>query len=316
MLNGTDISGHNSTMPPHGDFCIIKLTQGTNYVSTSAKYQVANARAQGQLIGFYHLAEYATSVDLNVRNFLHELQKYLQRGDNIVLDHEAQKPYYVPDAEEAAAWGLKWLVGVQANTHRRPWVYSNQSWARDGHCEGMADYPWWGAAPSVAKGELTAKGPFKRIVAHQYSDVDGVDRDVFYGTKQDWINLAAEIDPSRGKEENMTTGVAPETENTVLSVPVERGTARVFSVAFDSPEVLTYRVAAHSQSGGGKVAEDEKAIKVGGPASDSDKWPRKATWVFPNASEVDWVSIELVDGDPTVPNERGKIVRPGFQISA
>jgi GH25 family lysozyme M1 (1,4-beta-N-acetylmuramidase) len=146
MLSGTDISAHNSSVAPDGDFCIIKLTQGPSYVSSSAPYQIVSARRKGELVGFYHYAEYASSPTVNANNFLHELEKYWQPGDNIVLDHEAEKPYHVPGRAEGSGWGLDWLDRVMAVTKQRPWVYSNRSWAMDGHCAGMRYYPWWGAA--------------------------------------------------------------------------------------------------------------------------------------------------------------------------
>jgi hypothetical protein len=170
-----------------------------------------------------------------------------------------------------------------------------------------------GRCSDVAKGELTTKGPFAKIVAHQYADTNGIDRDVFYGTRQDWIDLAVRDGQVKTEEEQMATGIAPEVVGHAVTIPVPKGTARACSIAFDSPDVLTYRVAAHSQGGGGEV---QKVLRVGGPVSSTDKWPKKAVWEFPNAKDVDWVSIELVDGDPTKVNANGKTVRPGFNISA
>jgi hypothetical protein len=96
------------------------------------------------------------------------------------------------------------------------------------------------------------------------------------------------------------------------------GAVNVWGIGFDSPEKLTYRIAAHKKAGKGVVKSD---LVVGGPASTSDSWPKKATWSIPD-TDIDWWSMELIkcegptpDWDPTKPDRNGKIVRPFWDAS-
>jgi len=97
-----------------------------------------------------------------------------------------------------------------------------------------------------------------------------------------------------------------------------KGSINIWGFGFDSPHKLHYRVAAHSSGGSGKTEAD---LVVGGPASATDTWPRKATWKTAQ-TDVDWFSVELVkaegpsaDWDPTMPGADGKTVRPGWDAS-
>jgi len=322
MLNFTDISSHQSAsyIPP-GDGVVIKLTQGEGYFSSNAPSQIKVAREKGVLVGFYHFAEYDSSADKNADAFLRALDKYWQPGDNIVLDHEAEPPHqYVPTPTEGSKWGLSWLERVRNATTQVPWVYSNISWAIGGYCAGMGDYPWWGAAPSLAKGTLTKRGPFKQIVAHQY-DISSSDRDVFYGTRQDWIDLAKRGN-SPGKEDMAVyAGPAPTRLKEMHSQPCIKG-SYVFGFWFDSPNRLTFRIAAHSKAGHGDIKYD---LVVGGPASKTDSWPAKPTWKA-DKDDIDAFSIQLVkiegpdvdknkDWTPDMPDVNGNVVRPGWDAS-
>lgn len=98
-----------------------------------------------------------------------------------------------------------------------------------------------------------------------------------------------------------------------------KGSLNIWGFAFDSPNRLTYRIAAHSAAGKGKVEEE---LVVGGPANGTtDTWPRKATWKT-TQTDVDWFSVELVkaegpaaDWDPTKPDSTGRVVMPGWDAS-
>lgn len=316
MLTFADISSHQPAgIVPAGDGVILKATEGETYFSGHMPSQLEAARKKEMLVGFYHFARYYQSAKKNADNFLRALDKHWKPGDNIVLDHEAQVPSYIPTAREASVWGLLWLDRVVSSTGQIPWVYSNISWATAGHCAGMADYPWWGAAPSIPKGQLTKRGPFKRIVAHQYSIAGGTDRDVFYGTRQDWIDLAKRGNSQKGEE--VFGGPAPTIVGERYSQSVEKGSVNTWGVWFDSPNKLTYRIAAHSASGHGDIKDD---LVVGGPASPKDSWPEKVYWST-HLKDVDAFSIELLKIEGPLgwglsqPDQNGKFILPGWDAS-
>lgn len=187
MLKGTDISAYQASTVPAGDFVIIKATQGTGYVNSKLHDQLADARRKGLLVGFYHFPEFGNDPLDDARHFCAVVVPLLQAGDIVVLDHEAPDPQ--PGASHASAWGLKFLPYTEDHCDRRPWVYSNVSWASDGHCGGMGAYPYWCADPSSPAGHPRVRGPFKNWVAHQYSWAGGLDKDVFNGSAADWRAL-------------------------------------------------------------------------------------------------------------------------------
>ena len=96
------------------------------------------------------------------------------------------------------------------------------------------------------------------------------------------------------------------------------GKINIWGFWFNSPHKLTYRIEALSAKGGGDTKTD---LVVGGPASDKDSWPAKATWTT-KLTDVRAFSIELVkaegptaDWDPTMPGADGKTVYPGWDAS-
>lgn len=120
------------------------------------------------------------------------------------------------------------------------------------------------------------------------------------------------------EEMEMPGDVPPLRVNERHSYSGAKGAVNIWGIAFDSPEKLTYRIAAHKQGGKGVVKAE---ITVGGAASTTDSWPKKATWAVTDP-DIDWWSIELVkaegptlDWDPTKPDRNGKIVRPFWDAS-
>lgn len=200
MLRGTDISAYQDSTVPAGDFVIIKATQGTGYVNSKLGAQLADARKKRMLVGVYHFPEFGNDPLADAAHFCDVVTPLLQPGDIVVLDHEADPP---PSAAHAAAWGLKFLPYTEKRCNRRPWVYSNVSWATGGYCAGMGAYPYWCADPSSSIGHPRVRGPFKTWVAHQYSDVGGIDHDVFNGSAADWRALGQATRPTPQEEDEM-----------------------------------------------------------------------------------------------------------------
>lgn len=186
VLKGSDVSAYQSEETPPGDFVIIKLTEGTGYLNSKADKQLASARRKGQLVGFYHFPHYSNDPADDWAAFKKALAGRYRAGDNIVLDHEAGKD---PGVIKAANWAVLFCAKAERDGYR-PWVYSNRSWALDGHCRGLSKYPHWLAQPDGTTNEPTS--PFDRLVAKQYSWTP-YDKDVFYGSVEDWKKLSTTL---------------------------------------------------------------------------------------------------------------------------
>ena len=279
MLKGTDVSGYQSDVVPNGDFTIVKLSEGSKYVNSKAAAQIASARSKGELVGFYHYPNFSQTPKSNSDLFRRELELYYRPGDIVALDHE-YPPDIDPGPTVASAWGRQFLAEI---SDYNPWVYSNLSWAADGHCAGMGDRPWWKAWPH-STADFTVRGPFKRCVMHQYAETNGIDRDYFNGTKQDWLALSTD-----SKELEMYGGfVGPEFlgpgKRRTVSHP--RGAFKAIGFVCDSTTPQEVRLAMHNKAGHGKTV----VFTVGGPTSTTDSWPEKH--VESCSPDMDWFSIE------------------------
>src|SRR6476659_7287478 len=140
MLRGTDISRYQNNIPP-GDFCVMKATEGVSYKDAPFLSRWKTLADRGTLRGAYHFAR----PDLNgaaaeADHFLTVvLAAGLKPGDLLVLDHERRGS----SASHDAAWAKAWCAHVQAKTGVRPVVYTFLSFATEGRCAGLGDYPLW-----------------------------------------------------------------------------------------------------------------------------------------------------------------------------
>lgn len=151
----------------------------------------------------------------------------------------------------------------------------------------------------------------------QFSDnhtPGGVDASVSSLTVAEMLGVSA---PSIGDKE-MPGDVPPLRLGERFTYSGVAGAVNIWGIVFDSPEKLTYRIAAHKHGGKGVV---QSALTVGGPTSDTDTWPRKVTWKVSDI-DIDWWSIELTkcegptaDWDPSMPDRNGRVVRPFWDAS-
>lgn len=305
MLHGTDISAFQSTTVPAGDFVIIKATQGTGYTNSKLAAQLADARRKGMLVGFYHFPEFGNDPLADARHFCSVVAPLLRPGDKVILDHEAGSP---PSATHAAAWGMKFLPYTETHCRRRPWVYSNISWASGGYCAGMGVYPYWCADPSSPAGKPRVRGPFKSWIAHQYSSAGGIDRDVFNGTRADWLGSPTPTPtptPTPLEEDEMLTRDLKPGLGEKTGCPFDAGkfTKALFfadngfkdgkNVVATQPVTVRYallRVDGTWQTG---------TVKVG--RADTDKASTVQKVAFTDAKNTVAISVTRVDGDGTEP---------------
>lgn len=139
-MNGIDISnwqkGINLAAVP-GDFVIMKVTEGTGYVSPDFRRQYEQAKAAGKCLGVYH---YANGGDV-AREADHFLRIVGNRvGEAIlVLDWESQNN--VGFGKNDFAWCKSWLDYVARKTGVRPMLYISQ--AEMYKFNGLGDYGLW-----------------------------------------------------------------------------------------------------------------------------------------------------------------------------
>lgn len=228
LLRGSDISHYQSSIPS-GDFCILKATEGLDYVDPSFAGWWKTLGQRGTLRGAYHFAHPDNSPTAEADHFLKVVRPVLRPGDWVVLDHE--KPGSSPAHD--AAWARAWCAHVEAAVGYSPVVYSFLSFAREGRCAGLGDRPLWIADPSAPVGHPRVPAPWHSWVMHQYSETGGIDHDVFQGTADDWRKLGGlkptpapptpHPSPTPTTEDDMPTGLLLNGSKAVTPISFKRG---------------------------------------------------------------------------------------------
>lgn len=356
LLHGFDISAYQPATAPSADFVIVKATEGASYTSSKFATQWASAGKNARVRGAYHFARpEESSAAAQADRFLSVVKPV--PGEMVCLDLEASKLSQAKtnawardfgDRLRSKAPGVRTLLymgaGYAANStgkgladHFDLWWYpqypnayqlvaaadveesraANRSSAVPGRFPIAAAASSWPAAvtPWLPPG-VTATG-WSTPHLWQFTDNHaGLDASVTALTLPQLARSGGQPDVKEGPM--FGGGVPPLKVGERYSFTCPKGSVNIWGIWFDSPHRLTYRIAAHSQSGHGEIKAD---LVVGGPASDSDSWPSKATWKT-SKTDVDAFSIELVkaegptpDWDPTQPGVDGKTVRPGWDSS-
>ncbi|MDD9139029.1 hypothetical protein H7198_05365 [Fructobacillus sp. CRL 2054] len=219
QYQGNDISG----IAIENDAVIVKATQSTGYVNPNFSAQVATAQSMGKQLGLYHFIERENGVDdteQQAQYFLDTIGDLATNPDvALILDFENNAAYETLTGYEPR----KFADYVQSKTGKKIWLYiSNADIRGGGHgytWSDMADYPVWVAGyPYSADTPVTYDSDLQawadshyfndlptwqgRVSMWQYSS-NGYDKSVFYGSVDDWKNLA--------KGDNVAPTVAPVT---------------------------------------------------------------------------------------------------------
>lgn len=166
-VSGIDISSYqSSTYSTSGlGFVIIKVTEGTSYLSSKYAAQVAHARANNLVVGHYHFVR-PGSMSAQVTWFLSHVK--LAAGDLLVLDWE--------DTGVSCADKDAWIKAVQAKQpSHQTLLYCNRDFWLNRDTTSFCGDGLWIADPSVAAGSPRVEHPW---VLHQYSETGGLDHDV------------------------------------------------------------------------------------------------------------------------------------------
>lgn len=347
LLHIYDVSAYQGTTVPTGDAVFVKATEGSTYKSDKFAKQYASAKTRARHRGAYHFARpEASSAKSQADRFLDVVQP--QRGESLWLDLEASGLNQAKTHDWAAAWADRIRDQAPGITHG---LYLGSGYATNNTGRGLADefplwwYPQYPSAYQLAPGvNPEALRAANRSEAHpgrtpiaakttrwppavapwlpsgltfgrklpdiwQFTDnLSGLDASVSALTL---AQLAGTGGPTNSTEANVYGGIPPLVVGHRITRTFPKGSLNIIGIGYDSPNKLTYRVAAHSSAGGGKV---ESEMVVGGPNSSKDSWPKKQTWKF-GIDDADWLSIELIDGDPSQPDANGKVVEPGWDAS-
>ena len=186
--NGIDISAIDS------DFVIMKITQGTHYVSPDFERQYQQAKESGKKLGAYHYAEggdYEAEADYFIENLGDRIGEVL-----LALDWEGQdNPTF---GDDDFNWTKGFCDYVYEKTGVKPVVYIQKSAMHSidgiGYDLWVAQYPDY--EPTGYQDEPWNEGAYECIL-RQYTSVgqhdgyDGnLDLDKFYGNESDWDKLA------------------------------------------------------------------------------------------------------------------------------
>jgi hypothetical protein len=313
---------------PAVDFVIVKATEGKSYTSSKFAAQWKAAKSKAKHRGAYHFARpEESSAASQAARFLAVVKP--APGESVWLDLEAS------DLSQAKtnAWAKAWGDYIRAHAPGvTSGIYMGSGYATNNTGKGLAahfDFWWYPQYPSTAKTSKwpTAVSPWlpSGVAATGWSKPHIWQFTDNYGSGLDANVTALTLDQLAGngghQEDDMAyaqAGVPPLKIGERHSYTCPKGAINIWGIWYDSPHKLTYRIAAHSKAGGGETKTD---LVVGGPASDKDAWPKKATWTT-KKTDVDAFSIELVkaegpsaDWDPTMPGADGRTVRPGWDAS-
>lgn len=280
LLKGTDVSGYQGTTVPDGDFCIIKLTEGTGYVNSKAEKQVASARAKGQLVGFYHFPKYGQDPTANVLYFLSVLGRYYRVGDSVWFDNET---YPEPSVSQVNTWNQKFMTELDKRLAFTPGVYSNISWAKS-RSVGLGKYPWWKAWPN-STASFTGAGVFSKAVMHQYAETGGIDRNFFNGTKADWLSMWTPKAATPTGEESMYGGYVPAGTTRQISYP--HGALKIVGLTNSTDVPCSVDVEVNHKD---DQTSEKVTLTVGGARLAKGGW-KKETYSFKNAKDGDALAI-------------------------
>lgn len=99
MITGHDVASYQPKAVPVGDFCFVKATEGSGYVNPRLAAQTASARADGQIVGFYHFLHPGNAIG-QARFFVANAP--MRPGDLLVCDWEETRFGHPSNADKNA----------------------------------------------------------------------------------------------------------------------------------------------------------------------------------------------------------------------
>lgn len=195
-LEGVDLASHQGDYqyPTRPDFAIIKASGGSAYRNEMLGRQVANARARGIIVGFYHYMFEPSigggDVDREAANFIEAVRPYVQPGTTFWLDVE-EFPKSVGYTGNLGDWLIAFCEAVEreygavCGIYCATWYLAPTLLFKDAR---LRKYPFWMASWQEQVPAATFMQPWDHLTLHQYN-ADGIDKDRFYGTREEFLAL-------------------------------------------------------------------------------------------------------------------------------
>ena len=180
MLNGIDISHHNSTMVFSNrislndyDFVIMKATEGHGFIDTCFK-QYSDKISPNVVRGYYHFArpDLTPSPSLEAMHFMKTINT-LGEDALLVLDWEAKALKY------PITWALLWLKTVEQYYGKKPLIYCSESYVKNLKLIKNNNNGLWVAKYSKNNSKPNVK-PYRHYALWQYTSTP-FDKNVFNG---------------------------------------------------------------------------------------------------------------------------------------
>lgn len=184
MIKGIDVSHHNNLgqlltklKPSERKFIIIKATEGRTWHDPDSILNTGIAKAETDLIGFYHYArpELNNPID-EAQNFLEHSCVTANIGKSLLaLDWEGESLH------RSLNWAERWLKYVYKETGVKPVFYCSSWYTSKIESLASEGYGLWVAHHTSLRKPYIGKYPFWAL--WQYSS-QGYDHDYFNGTAQ------------------------------------------------------------------------------------------------------------------------------------
>lgn len=213
-MYGIDISEWNASLDlksTGAELVIVKATDGIRFVDDCCDRKVQEAKANGQLFGFYHFANglHKSSMKAQADYFVDNCANYFNDGVPFLDWEDSDEKYGGEVLKYGPGAAKEFLDRVYERTGVRPIIYMNASAACEYDWSEVAkDYALWGAA--YGNGGFTYDNPgtsryswgaFGAPAIHQYSSSNGLDKDIAYLTRDAWAKFAAGSGDAKATEQ-------------------------------------------------------------------------------------------------------------------
>jgi GH25 family lysozyme M1 (1,4-beta-N-acetylmuramidase) len=311
MIRGADVSAWQDNIniatlaKTYGwTFIGIKASEGKSRTDSKFARNWAGAKAAGLVRIAYHFSRPEESSAVQQADRFLGIVKPVE-GDLLCLDLEESDL----SQAETNAWAIAFAARLKekAPGNKRV-IYAGRGYAANGTGKNLADHYqlWWFPQYDSMKATTTWPGSFSPALPDKLT-IGWTEPHIWQWSS----NFAGRFDvnvanltidqlaagglESPPMEEAMPYGgQLPAGAGKRVNISFPAGSEGAIGFVYDNPNKAKVRVAFHHKSGGGEVF----TVEVGGPASDTDSWPKKVVVKFKDKAAGDWASLTRLDEDP------------------
>lgn len=198
------------------DFGAVKVTEGTQYVSSVWQEQANDLVERRLPLALYHFADAAGNTPQEeLQHFLNTIGTYKGKA-LLILDVEGAA------VQAGEAWAKAFLDGL--TPYSTPVVYGSRSWTSDYVTIPRAGYLLWDNYPVAAPDGPHAVGnfPASQVIMHQWSTAT-YDHDVFYGDANTWRAYVNKQTPTTNPDDG---GILKGTDDMLIGIQGKAGVRR------------------------------------------------------------------------------------------